>query len=121
MHHELNGCPSRPIRGCAALASRTDNEGTLTPPRPRPAEARPWCREAGRHRHLLRGRFRSLTSAWFPRDPLHCARPFRSAHPGHSWECTMLETFVKTYGDRPYRFPAMLRHNGVLLAFAMDG
>jgi len=32
----------------------------------------------------------------------------------------MLDTFVKTYGDRRYRFPTMIRHAGVVLAFAMD-
>jgi hypothetical protein len=30
------------------------------------------------------------------------------------------DLFVKTYADRRYRFPAMVRHNGVVLAFAMD-
>ncbi|GAA0279195.1 hypothetical protein GCM10009527_089440 [Actinomadura nitritigenes] len=28
--------------------------------------------------------------------------------------------FIKTYRDRAYRFPVTLRHNGVVLAFAMD-
>jgi hypothetical protein len=27
---------------------------------------------------------------------------------------------VRTYADRAYRFPTMVRHNGVVLAFAMD-
>ncbi len=30
------------------------------------------------------------------------------------------DAFVRTYADRPYRFPTMVRHNGVVLAFAMD-
>ena len=30
------------------------------------------------------------------------------------------DIFVKTYADLNYRFPAMVRHNGVVLAFAMD-
>ena len=30
------------------------------------------------------------------------------------------DLFVKTYADRGYRFPVMVRHNGVVLAFAMD-
>jgi hypothetical protein len=33
---------------------------------------------------------------------------------------TTADLFVKTYTDRAYRFPAMVRHNGVVLAFAMD-
>src|SRR5262249_13037569 len=32
----------------------------------------------------------------------------------------MLDTFVKTYTDHVYRFPTMVRHNGMVLAFAMD-
>ena len=32
----------------------------------------------------------------------------------------MLETFVKTYGDRKYLHTALLRHKGVLVAFALD-
>jgi hypothetical protein len=32
----------------------------------------------------------------------------------------MLDSFIKTYGDRAYRFPVMLSHAGVVLAFAMD-
>ncbi|GAA1280508.1 hypothetical protein Psi02_67520 [Planotetraspora silvatica] len=32
----------------------------------------------------------------------------------------MLDMFVRTYRDRTYRFPTMLRHNGVVVAFAMD-
>src|SRR5664279_3736090 len=33
---------------------------------------------------------------------------------------TTSDLFVKTYADLNYRFPAMVRHNGVVLAFAMD-
>ena len=33
---------------------------------------------------------------------------------------TTSDLFVKTYADLGYRFPAMVRHNGVVLAFAMD-
>lgn len=33
---------------------------------------------------------------------------------------TTSDLFVKTYADLDYRFPAMVRHNGVVLAFAMD-
>ncbi|HEY5114581.1 MAG TPA: LamG domain-containing protein, partial [Nakamurella sp.] len=33
---------------------------------------------------------------------------------------TTSDLFVKTYADVNYRFPAMVRHNGVVLAFAMD-
>lgn len=32
----------------------------------------------------------------------------------------MLDAFVKTYGDRRYRFPVLLNHAGTVLAFAMD-
>ena len=32
----------------------------------------------------------------------------------------MLDAFVKTYGDRRYRFPVLLNHGGVVLGFAMD-
>jgi len=32
----------------------------------------------------------------------------------------MIETFVKTYGDRRYLHTALLRHKGVLVAFALD-
>lgn len=30
------------------------------------------------------------------------------------------DLFVKTYADRGYRYPTMVRHNGMVLAFAMD-
>ena len=33
---------------------------------------------------------------------------------------TTSDLFVKTYSDQKYRFPVMVRHNGVVLAFAMD-
>ena len=33
---------------------------------------------------------------------------------------TTSDLFVKTYSDLRYRFPVMVRHNGVVLAFAMD-
>jgi hypothetical protein len=33
---------------------------------------------------------------------------------------TAAEEFVKTYGDLDYRFPTLVRHNGAVLAFAMD-
>ena len=33
---------------------------------------------------------------------------------------TTSDLFTKTYADLSYRFPAMVRHNGVVLAFAMD-
>ena len=33
---------------------------------------------------------------------------------------TTSDLFVKTYSDLKYRFPVMVRHNGVVLAFAMD-
>src|SRR4051812_40442951 len=32
----------------------------------------------------------------------------------------MLEAFVKTYADRSYAHATMVRHKGVVLAFAMD-
>src|SRR4051812_46568946 len=32
----------------------------------------------------------------------------------------MLETLIKTYADRSYSHPVMVRHMGTLLAFAMD-
>ena len=32
----------------------------------------------------------------------------------------MLESFVKVYEDRPYRFPTAINHGGMVVAFAMD-
>ena len=37
-----------------------------------------------------------------------------------STDDAVTDMFVKTYADRSYRYPAMVRHNGTLLAFAMD-
>ena len=34
---------------------------------------------------------------------------------------TQPDTFVRTYADEVYRFPTMVRHNGAVVAFAMDG
>src|SRR6476469_448793 len=35
-------------------------------------------------------------------------------------EAAMLESFVKVYEDRPYRFPTVVNHGGTVVAFAMD-
>ena len=32
----------------------------------------------------------------------------------------ILDAFTKTYSDRNYKFPAFVRHNGTVVAFAMD-
>ena len=32
----------------------------------------------------------------------------------------MLESFVKVYEDRAYRFPTLVNHGGTVVAFAMD-
>ena len=32
----------------------------------------------------------------------------------------MIDSFTKTYTDRAYRYPAMVRHKGTVIAFAMD-
>lgn len=56
---------------------------------------------------------------------------FRSDHRIHHCErwgnpstlsttTTTSDLFTKTYADLSYRFPTMVRHNGVVLAFAMD-
>ena len=41
-------------------------------------------------------------------------------HDRRPGDVTVLDTFVKTYGDRHYRFPVLVNHGGVVVGFAMD-